>query len=137
MKEYTNEALLAAAAEARKNAHCPYSGIAVGAALLTDTGEVFLGANMENAAFGPSICAERVAFGSALAAGHREFSRIAVVGAKQGNAPDRYFPPCGVCRQVMTEFCEQDFEIILSDGKEPMALTLAQLFPHGFGKEHF
>jgi cytidine deaminase len=137
MKEYTNEALLAAAMEARKNAHCPYSGIAVGAALLTDTGEVFHGANMENAAFGSSICAERVAFGSALAAGHRRFTRIAVVGAKQDAMPDRCFPPCGVCRQVMAEFCGQDFEIILSDWKEPRVLTLAALLPHGFGKEHF
>ncbi len=137
MKQYTNEALIALAMKARENAYCPYSGIAVGAALLTETGEVFLGANMENASFGPTLCAERVAFGSALAAGHRKFKRIAVVGAKKECAPDRHFPPCGVCRQVMAEFCTGDFEILLSDGKSTRVLTLSELLPHGFGKEHF
>ena len=122
--------------QARKNAYCPYSGIAVGAALLTDTGEIFCGANMESASFSPTLCAERVAFGAALAAGHRNFVRIAVVGAKKETAPDRFFPPCGVCRQVMTEFCADDFEVILSDGKNTRVLTLAELLPHGFGKEH-
>ena len=87
MKEYTNEALMDLALKARENAHCPYSGIAVGAALLTEDGEVFLGANMENASFSPTLCAERVAFGAALAKGHRKFSRIAVVGAKKEEAP--------------------------------------------------
>ncbi len=135
MKEYTNEALIALATKARENAHCPYSGIAVGAALVTDSGEIFLGANMENASFSPTLCAERVAFGAALAAGHRKFSRIAVVGAKKEDAPSVFFPPCGVCRQVMAEFCEKNFEIILSDGKECRVLTLADLLPHGFGKE--
>lgn len=137
MKQYTNEALITLATKARENAHCPYSGIAVGAALLTESGEVFLGANMESASFSPTLCAERVAFGSALAAGHRKFVRIAVVGAKIESTPDRFFPPCGVCRQVMAEFCKQDFEIILSDGKALRVLTLSELLPHSFGKEHF
>ena len=137
MKEYTNEALIELALKARKNAHCPYSGIAVGAALLTEDGEVFLGANMENASFSPTLCAERVAFGAALAEGHRKFLRIAVVGAKQEEMPNRFFPPCGVCRQVMAEFCEKDFEILLFDGKKIQVLTMAELLPHGFGKEHF
>ncbi len=136
MKQYSNEALIALAMKARKNAHCPYSGIAVGAALLTDTGDVFLGANMESASFSPTLCAERVAFGAALVAGHRNFLRIAVVGAKKESAPDRHFPPCGVCRQVMAEFCTGDFEIILSDGSSTRVLTLSELLPHGFGKEH-
>lgn len=136
MKEYTNEALIALALEARNNAHCPYSGIAVGAALLTKTGEVFLGANMESASFSPTLCAERVAFGAALVAGHRDFVRIAVVGAKKEELPGKTFPPCGVCRQVMAEFCRGDFEIILSDGKECRVLTLAELLPHGFDKEY-
>ena len=133
MKEYTNEALLALAKKARENAHCPYSGIAVGAALLTKSGEVFLGANMENASFSPTLCAERVAFGSALAAGHREFARIAVVGGKKENAPEGAFPPCGVCRQVMAEFCKPDFKIYLAkpDGYEER--TLAQILPDSFG----
>ena len=135
MKEYTNEALMDLALAARKNAHCPYSGIAVGAALLTEDGEVFLGANMENASFSPTLCAERVAFGAALAKGHRKFLRIAVVGAKKEESPSVFFPPCGVCRQVMAEFCEKDFEVILSDGEKCRVLTLSELLPHGFGKE--
>ena len=136
MKEYTSEALLALAAEARKNAYCPYSGIAVGAALLTDDGAVFLGANIENASFSPTLCAERVAFGAAIAAGYRKFSRIAVVGGKKDANPAGAFPPCGVCRQVMAEFCNDDFEILLSDAGECRTLTLAQILPHGFGKDH-
>ena len=136
MKEYTNEALISLALDARKNAHCPYSGIAVGAALLTATGEVFLGANVENAAFSPSLCAERVAFGAAIAAGHKRFTRIAVVGAKKERTPNGFFPPCGVCRQMMAEFCDQNFEIVLWDGKEIRVLTFSALFPHGFGKEY-
>ncbi|MBQ7406170.1 MAG: cytidine deaminase [Clostridia bacterium] len=137
MEKYTSEALISLALEARKNAHCPYSGIAVGAALLTKTGEVFLGANMESASFSPTLCAERVAFGAALSQGHREFLRIAVVGAKKDEMPHAFFPPCGVCRQVMAEFCENDFEILLSDGKTVEVLTLDALLPHRFGKEHF
>ena len=136
MKEYTSDDLIALALKARENAHCPYSGIAVGAALLCSDGEFFLGANMESASFSPTLCAERVAFGAALAKGHRNFSRIAVVGAKQGERPDRIFPPCGVCRQVMAEFCGTDFEILLSDGKQIRALTLGELLPFGFTKEH-
>ena len=135
MKEYTSEALIALALEARENAHCPYSGVAVGAALLCESGEVFLGANMESASFSPTLCAERVAFGAALAKGHRDFLCIAVVGGKRGAAPDTCFPPCGVCRQVMAEFCEGDFEILLSDGRTVSMLTLDELLPHRFGKE--
>lgn len=136
MKEYTNEALIRLAEGARENAHCPYSGIAVGAALLTEEGEVFLGANMESASFSPTLCAERVAFGAALAKGHRRFLRIAVVGARKDEAPSCPFPPCGVCRQVMAEFCRPDFEVLLSDGKAVTVLTLGELLPHGFGPEH-
>ena len=136
MKEYTNEALLALAKKARENAHCPYSGIAVGAALLTKSGEVFLGANMENASFSPTLCAERVAFGSALAAGHREFARIAVVGGKKENAPEGAFPPCVVCRQVMAAFCGGEFEVILDGDGGCRVLTLAELLPNGFDKNY-
>ncbi len=136
MKEYTNEALLALAKKARENAHCPYSGIAVGAALLTKSGEVFLGANMENASFSPTLCAERVAFGSALVAGHREFARIAVVGGKKDAATEGAFPPCGVCRQVMAEFCGGDFEVILESAGGCRVLMLSELLPHGFDKDY-
>ncbi len=137
MKAYTNEELVSLANEARENAYCPYSGIAVGAALLTEDGEIFLGANAENAAFGPSLCAERAAFAAALTTGRRKFSRIAVVGAQKNEKPHRFFPPCGVCRQVMAEFCTADFKILLFDGKEISEINLSALLPHGFGAEHF
>ena len=91
---------------------------------------------MESASFSPTLCAERVAFGAALAKGHRRFLRIAVVGARKDEAPSRPFPPCGVCRQVMAEFCRPDFEVLLSDGKAVTVLTLGELLPHGFGPEH-
>ena len=132
MKEYTNEALMDLALKARENAHCPYSGIAVGAALLTEDGEVFLGANMENASFSPTLCAERVAFGAALAKGHRKFSRIAVVGAKKEEAPSVFFPPCGVCRQVMAEFCKPDFQVYMAKADSIDTKTLEQLLPNSF-----
>lgn len=135
--EYTNEALVRLALKARENAYCPYSGIAVGAALLCEGGEVFLGANMENAAFGATICAERTAFGAAIAKGHRRFLRIAVVGGERDREPDRFFPPCGTCRQVMAEFCGTDFEILLYDGEKTDTLTLGKLLPEGFGAQHF
>ncbi len=137
MEKYTDETLVSLAAHTRENAYCPYSGIAVGAALLTEDGALFLGANAENAAFGPSLCAERAAFAAALSAGHRKFSRIAVVGAKKNEAPRSFFPPCGICLQVMAEFCDENFEILLFDGKKIAIKTLSSLLPHGFGAEHF
>ena len=91
-----------------KFAYVPYSGFTVGAALLTKSGKVYLGCNIENAAYGPSNCAERTAIFKAVSEGEREFAAIAVVGGKDGNAAD-IFPPCGVCRQVMQEFCEPRF----------------------------
>ncbi len=117
------------ALQARENSYCPYSGYAVGAALLSADGRVFLGANIENAAFSPTICAERAAFASAVSSGAREFLAIAVCGGKQGSEPDPACTPCGVCRQVMAEFCKSDFEVILNG----RTLTLAELLPHSFG----
>lgn len=122
------ESLYAAALEARKNSYCPYSGYAVGAALLAADGRVFLGANIENAAYSPTVCAERTAFAAAVSAGAREFVAIAVVGGKKGGEPDPTCTPCGVCRQVMKEFCIPEFEIILHG----RTLTLADLLPHAF-----
>ena len=118
MNQETMTRLVAAAMQAREKSYAPYSGFSVGAALLTDDGAVFLGANIENASFSPTLCAERVAFGAAIAAGYRKFSRIAVVGGKKNADPAGAFPPCGVCRQVMAEFCNDDFEILLSDAGE-------------------
>jgi len=122
-EELYNEAL-----EARKNSYCPYSGYAVGAALLSADGRVFHGANIENAAFSPTICAERAAFAFAVSVGVRDFVAIAVCGGKKGEEPDPACTPCGVCRQVMAEFCKGDFEVILNG----RTLTLAELLPHSF-----
>ena len=116
------------ALEAREQSYCPYSGYAVGAALLASDGRIFVGTNVENAAFSPTICAERSAFASAVSAGAREFVAIAVCGGKKGSPPDSACTPCGVCRQVMAEFCKPDFTVILN-GK---ILTLADLLPHSF-----
>lgn len=129
--------LLSFAEEARARSYSPYSGISVGCALLCRDGRIFCGANIENSAFSPSVCAERVAFSSAVYEGERDFVAIAVVGGKNGVSATDPFPPCGVCRQTMREFCRDDFQIILSRGEEYTVHTLNELLPLGFGKEHF
>ena len=134
----TNEiknTLIASALEARERSYCPYSGFAVGAALLTASGKIFTGANIENSSYTPTVCAERVAFGTAIHAGERDFSAIAIVGAKAGVTPSSPTPPCGVCRQFMTEFCGEDFEIILFDGNTAVQYTLGELMPASFTKK--
>ena len=117
---------------AREKSYCPYSNIAVGAALLTRSGKAFVGTNIENAAFSPTVCAERVAFFKAISEGERDFVAIAVVGGKAGEETSERFSPCGVCRQVMAEFCSTDFEIITESADNA---TLIELLPHAFGKE--
>lgn len=126
------EELIAHAMKAMKNAYAPYSGYKVGAALLCKDGSVYLGCNIENAAFSPTICAERTAFAKAVSEGRREFSAIAVCGGKNGIIAGT-FPPCGVCRQVMKEFCSEDFLIYMA-GKDGAfeARTLSQLLPDSF-----
>ena len=128
--------LLALAKQAREQAYAPYSGVTVGAALETLAGKVYLGCNIENAAYGPTNCAERTAFFKAVSEGERQFRAIAVVGGKDG-APGGFFPPCGVCRQVMREFCAGDFLIYLQgpDGTVK-TMTLAELLPQSFGPEN-
>ncbi len=133
MNEYSS--LIEMAQRARERAYCPYSGIAVGAALLTKDGKIYTGANIEAASYSPTVCAERVAFFSAVHAGEREFKAIAVVGAKKGEAPSYEFPPCGVCRQIMTEFCKGDFKVVLFDGENISVYTLDEILPLRFGKE--
>ena len=130
----TPEELVGQALAAMKFAYVPYSGFTVGAALLTKSGKVYLGCNIENAAYGPSNCAERTAIFKAVSEGEREFAAIAVVGGKDGNAAD-IFPPCGVCRQVMMEFCDPEtFQIILATDLEHYDIyTLKELLPLGFG----
>ncbi|MBO5682940.1 MAG: cytidine deaminase [Clostridia bacterium] len=124
--------LVAKAIEARESCYAPYSKFAVGAALLCADGTIYTGANIENASYTPTVCAERVAFFTALHNGHRDFSAIAIVGGESGKPISEYCPPCGVCRQVMGEFCKGDFKVILSDGKAPRVITLDEIFPSRF-----
>ena len=127
----TPRVLVDRALDARRNAYAPYSGFQVGAALLCADGQVFAGCNVENAAFSPTLCAERVAFGAAAAAGCRAFTAIAVAGGPE-DAPCRPCFPCGVCRQVMREFCRDDFMIYLLDGEQITGYRLDELLPHSF-----
>ena len=126
------ETLVALAKEAMMKAYAPYSGYFVGAALLTKGGKVYTGCNIENAAYGPTNCAERTAFFKAVSEGERDFAAIAVAGGKAGEITG-LFPPCGICRQVMQEFCGPEFVIYMAkpDGFE--AVTLQDLLPYGFG----
>ena len=131
----TDEQLAGLAVQARENAYAPYSGFLVGAALLTAGGTVYTGVNIENAAYGPSNCAERTAFFRAVAEGERAFAAIAVAGWRDGRPGFAY--PCGVCRQVMMEFCAPDaFRILVTDGETIRAALMRELLPFGFGPEN-
>ena len=132
----TNEALVKKAIEAREKSYSPYSTFAVGAALLTEGGEVYTGANIESSSYTPTVCAERVAFFSAVHNGERNFKRIAIVGAKRGEEINALTAPCGVCRQVMAEFCSEDFEILLYDGMQIKVYKLGDLLPVSFTKKN-
>ncbi len=129
-----NNELMQEAEKAREMSYAPYSGFTVGAALLTKDGKVYRGCNIENAAYGPSNCAERTAFFKAVSEGEREFAKIAITGGKKGQAADTACAPCGVCRQVMMEFCDpKTFLIILKDAGSLSEHTLEDLLPMGFG----
>ena len=114
--------------------YTPYSGFKVGAALLAKDGTIYGGCNIENAAYGPTNCAERTAFFKAVSEGVHEFDAICIVGGKEGVLTD-YAAPCGVCRQVMMEFCDPEtFQIILATGKDHYdVFTHRELLPLGFG----
>ena len=128
----TKEELARKAVEAMGHAYAPYSGYLGGAALLTADGTVYQGCNIENASFTPTVCAERTAFFKAIYDGKRDFRAIAVVGGKGGTVTG-FFPPCGVCRQVMREFCRDDFEVYLvGKDNEIKALTLEDILPYSF-----
>lgn len=129
--------LIRQAIEAMGKAYTPYSGFKVGAALLAKDGSIYQGCNIENAAYTPCNCAERTAFFKAVSEGIREFEAICIVGGKDGVLTD-FTAPCGVCRQVMMEFCEPDkFQIILAAGPEEYKIfTLEELLPMGFGPEN-
>ncbi len=128
----TPEALMQLAKEAMAHSYSPYSHCKVGAALLCADGKVYQGCNVENAAYGPTNCAERTAFFQAVYDGHRDFTAIAVCGGKDGIIKG-HFPPCGVCRQVMREFCRDDFMVYTCDAEGNIqGYTLAALLPQSF-----
>ena len=129
----TDLELIQTAIEARKRAYAPYSGFFVGAALLAADGRVFTGCNIENAAFTPTNCAERTAFFKAVSEGVRACEAIAVVGGK-GEEPSEFCAPCGVCRQVMAEFCSPDFRVILGNENNQTVYTLSEILPASFSK---
>lgn len=132
----TDKELIEKAKEAAKKAYVPYSGYTVGAALLCKNGRVYLGCNIENASYSPTNCAERTAFFKAVSEGERDFEKIAVVGGKGLDFKD-YFTPCGVCRQVMKEFCNEDFKILVGKNTdEYLNVTLCELLPFGFSADN-
>lgn len=134
MEKKQIQELIKTATEQLARSYVPYSHFHVGAALLAKNGTVYKGCNIENAAYTPSNCAERTAFFKAVSEGEKEFSAICVVGGMDGRVTE-YAPPCGVCRQVMMEFCDPEtFEIILATDEEHyQVFRLKELLPSGFG----
>ncbi len=132
----TSEELIKIAFAARKYAYAPYSHFKVGAALLTKSNRVYTGCNIENASFPVGLCAERVAISKAISEGDKELLKIAIVGGNENiEEPKDYCTPCGICRQTMAEFCDNNFEIILFDNGEPRIFSLDQMLPHSFNKD--
>ena len=134
MDQVMVEKLIDTAIEQLKFSYTPYSNFKVGAALLTKSGKIYTGCNIENASYTPTNCAERTAFFKAVSEGVRDFQAICIVGGKNGKLTE-YTAPCGVCRQVMMEFCDpKTFQIILAVDKERYEIyTLEELMPLGFG----
>lgn len=130
----SNEELIETALKAREFSYSPYSKFKVGAALLAKNGKVYTGCNIESASYTPTNCAERTAFFKAVSEGEREFEAIAIAGGYYG-APTEYSYPCGVCRQVMMEFCDpKSFRVITAVSKEKyLEKTLEEMLPYGFG----
>ena len=136
-KEINTTQLIQEAITAMQYSYSPYSHFRVGAALLTKSGKIYRGCNIENAAYTPTNCAERTAFFKAVSEGELKFDAICIVGGKDG-VLEEYAPPCGVCRQVMMEFCDPEtFKIILAtDETRYTVFTLKELLPLGFGTEN-
>ena len=131
----TKEQLVEKAKEAMQMAYAPYSGYLVGAALLSEDGSVYTGCNVENASYGATNCAERTAIFKAVSEGKRRFRAIAICGGKNGVIQEEA-SPCGICRQVLREFCDDDFEIYLVGEKTINTYTLKQLLPMSFQNEN-
>ena len=133
MDQKTIRDLAEAALKARDNAYIPYSNFSVGAALLTEDGTLFTGCNIENKSYPAGICAERTAIFSAAAAGKRSFRALAVAGGMKDREPRDYCMPCGICRQVMSEFCGPDFEVaVVKSAGDVRVYRLDELLPHVF-----
>ncbi|MCM1325288.1 MAG: cytidine deaminase [Bacteroidales bacterium] len=134
--DYDKSGLMGQALAARNRAYAPYSHYTVGAALLTAEGAIYQGCNIENASYGATNCAERTAFFKAVSEGERKFTAIAIVGGPEGEAPSGFASPCGICRQIMQEFCGEDFRIFLvKNTEEYKEFTLAQMLPFAFSLE--
>ena len=131
----TNLELMKAAAKAREYSYSPYSGFKVGAALLAKSGKVFTGCNVENAAYSPTNCAERTAVFKAVSEGEREFLAIAIVGGKGEELSD-FCAPCGVCRQVLAEFTDENFRILLGTPEQFSVYSMKEILPYSFGKNN-
>ena len=129
----TDVELIKISVKAREMSYSPYSNFKVGAALLSKNGKIFTGCNVENAGYTPTNCAERTAIFKAISEGEREFSAIAIVGGK-GDKLNDLCAPCGVCRQVISEFCGGDFKIILGTPDNIKVVTLSEILPYSFGK---
>lgn len=127
--------LIDKAIEAMKNSYSPYSDFKVGAALLGKNGKIYTGCNIENSSFSATVCAERTAIAKAVSMGETAFSAVAVVGGKKGEITD-FCQPCGICRQMFSEFCDGSFKILLFNGKEIKTFTQSELLPFSFGSEN-
>ena len=132
-KTYHTSQLIETAIEQLKYSYTPYSGFKVGAALLAKNGTVYTGCNIENASYSPTNCAERTAFFKAVSEGERSFVAIAIVGGPE-NTVSGLCTPCGVCRQVMAEFCDKNFEVILGTPEKHNVYTLDEIIPLAFTK---
>ena len=130
-----HQELYTLADQARARSYAPYSHFTVGAALLTKSGKVYLGCNIENAAYGAVNCAERTAFFTAVCEGERDFAAIAIAGGREGEVGD-VCAPCGICRQVLAEFCTPDFEVVLALGEGVRSYRLDEILPLSFTKEN-
>lgn len=130
----TDKELMIKAAEARGRSYTPYSHYRVGAALLSRDGRVFTGCNIENATYTPTVCAERTAFFKAVSEGVTEFEKIAIVGGREGEVSE-FCSPCGVCRQVMAEFCDENFVVLLGNADKFSVYPLKEVLPFAFTKK--
>ena len=137
MQEEEKRKLIRAALEARERAYIPYSGYAVGAAVLMESGKIYMGCNIENASYGATNCAERTAIFKAVSEGERKCAAIAIAGGRAGSVLTDYAHPCGICRQVMREFGGKDMPVLVAKSEDDYReYTLDGLLPCGFGGEN-